>query len=215
MNLKEYIIRQSDKFIERLQNETDLEPIETKDWGWENHLYRSKWFRQAHIERYFHDNLMVLHITIFPHHWSIVPIFGFDLIVLPKSDKISAAFLDYSPTYGNPIWISPQFKHKYELPEWADGIFSKQFVACRPDEDEYGMLFTTAFNMFDTTLKRVKSDIYTIEEDVVMNEVISRQNLYCERQWNNKRTFGALKAKIGKEGAEYFIRHILFPKIET
>jgi hypothetical protein len=215
MNLKEYIIQQSDKFIKRLEIETDLEAIETKDWGWENHLYRSKSFRQAHIERYFHDNLMVLHITVFPHKNNTYPMFGFDLIVLPKSDKISAAFLDYSPTYTNVIWIAPNFKNGYELPEWTDGVFSPYFVACRPEEDEYQILFDTALNMFDTTLKKLKSDIYNTESEIIIGKIIEAQNRYCGQQWNNKRTFGALKAKIGNEGAEYFIKNILFPKIET
>jgi hypothetical protein len=135
------------------------------------------------------------------------------LIVLPKSDKISAAFLDYSPTYTKLIWVSPQFKEKYELPEWTDGIFSKYFVACRPDEDEYQTLFDTALNMFDTTLKKLKSDIYITENTDIISKIIDKQNTYCERQWGNKRTLGALKAKIGKERAEYFMKNILFPKI--
>jgi hypothetical protein len=215
MNLKEYIIQQSDKFIKRLQSETDITPIETKDWGWENYLYSSPHFRQAHIERYFHDNLMVLHITIFPHKNNTHPIFGFDLIVLPKSDKISAAFLDYSPTYTKLIWVSPQFKEKYELPDWTDGIFSKYFVACRPEEDEYQTLFDTALNMFDKTLKNVKSHIYITDDSSIISKIVDKQNTYCERQWGNKRTFGALKSKIGKEGAEYFMKNILFPKIES
>ncbi len=213
MNLKEYIIQQSDRFIKRLESENGIEPIETTEWGWENHLYRSKSFRQVHIERYFHDNLMVLHITLFPHKNSTLPIFGFDLIVLPKSDKISAVFLDYSATYDEVIWIAPQFKEKYELPEWTDGIFSKYFVACRPEEDEYQTLFDTAYNMFDTILNRSKSDMYITEDDDIIKIITEKQNLYCERQWNNKRTLGALKSKVGKERAEYFMKTILFPRI--
>jgi hypothetical protein len=215
MNLKEYIIQQSDRFIKRLESEKGIESIDTKYWGWENYLYSSPHFRQAHIERYFHDNLMVLHITIFPHKNNTHPIFGFDLIVLPKSDKISAVFLDYSPTYTEFIWIAPQFKEKYELPQWTDGIFSKYFVACRPNEDEYQILFDTALNMFDTTLKRLKDDIYITDDSSIISKIVDKQNAYCERQWENKRTFGALKSKIGKEGAVYFMKTILFPKIET
>jgi hypothetical protein len=144
---------------------------------------------------------------------STLPIFGFDLIVLPKSDKISAVFLDYSPTYDEVIWIAPQFKEKYELPEWTDGIFSKYFVACRPEEDEYQTLFDTAYNMFDTILNRSKSDMYITEDDDIIKIITEKQNLYCERQWNNKRTLGALKSKVGKERAEYFMKTILFPRI--
>lgn len=213
MNLKEYIIQQSDRFITRLEAEDDIEPCPIGDWAWENHIYRSNSFRQAHIERYFHDNLMVLHITIFPQKDNTLPIFGFDLIVLPKSDKISAVFLDYSPTYDEVIWIAPQFKERYELPDWVDGIFSKYFVACRPEADEYQLVFDTAINMFDTLLKKLKSDMYITEDVDTIKAITEKQNTYCERQWDNKRTFGALKAKVGKESAEYFMKNILFPKI--
>jgi hypothetical protein len=102
---------------------------------------------------------------------------------------------------------------KSELPEWTDGIFSKYFVACRPEEDEYQTLFDTAYNMFDTILNRSKSDMYITEDDDIIKIITEKQNLYCERQWNNKRTLGALKSKVGKERAEYFMKTILFPRI--
>jgi hypothetical protein len=215
MNLKDYIIQQSDRFIKRLETENSIESVNTDDWGWENYLYTSPKFRQAHIERYFHDNLMVLHITILPHKNNTNPMFGFDLISLPKSEKISAGFLDYSPTVMEFDWSTPQFKVGYELPDWTEGIFSNKFVACRPDEDEYDTLFDTAYNMFDTMLNKLDTTNSITEDTDTINQIIQKQNTYCQRQWGNKRTFGALKAKVGGERAEYFMKHILFPKIEN
>lgn len=216
MNLKEYIIQQSDRFIKRLETEVSITAVNTDEWSWENYLYTSPKFRQAHIERYFYDNLMVLHITIFPHKNNTNPMFGFDLISLPKSEKISAGFLDYSPTSDIDIqWDTPKFKVGYELPDWTEGIFSNQFVACRPDEDEYQKLFDTAFLMFDTMLNRLNTNENITEDTNIINQIIQKQNTYCQRQWGNKRTFGALKAKVGVEKAEYFMKTILFPKIEN
>jgi hypothetical protein len=48
-------------------------------------------------------------------------------------------------------------------------------------------------------------------EDI--NSVIEKQNIYCQIQATNPRTFSALKAKIGEEKARYFMENILFPKI--
>ena len=215
MNLKEYIIQQSDRFIKRLETESEIHAINTDDWGWENYLYTSPKFRQAHIERYFHDNLMVLHITILPHKNNKNPMFGFDLISLPKSEKISAGFLDYSPTVEDVQFTAPNFKEGYELPDWTDGIFSDKFVACRPDEDEYDTLFDTAYNMFDGMLNKLENEDWITEDTNTINQIIEKQNTYCQRQWGNKRTFGALKAKVGADRAEYFMKNILFPKIEN
>jgi hypothetical protein len=43
--------------------------------------------------------------------------------------------------------------------------------------------------------------------------VIEKQNIYCQIQATNPRTFSALKALIGEEKAKYFMENILFPKI--
>jgi len=48
-------------------------------------------------------------------------------------------------------------------------------------------------------------------EDI--NSVIHKQNIYCQIQATNPRTFSALKAKIGEERARYFMENILFPQI--
>lgn len=214
MNLKDYIIHRSDSFIERLEREPGTISLDVDEWGWENYLYTSPKFRQAHIERYFHPHLMVLHITIFPHKDNTHPMFGFDLIGYPRKEVIGAGFLDWSPTHKKVEWTPPTFQQPYDLPEWTKGIFSDRFVACVPTESEYDKLFVEAYSMFEKTLESINTDEFQTTDEMIIQKVIEKQNTYCERQWQNERTFGALKSKVGEERAKYFMKNILFPKID-
>lgn len=215
MNLNQYITHHSNLFIQRLNEEPDVTPLDVEEWGWENYLYTSPKFRQAHIERYFHPHLMVLHITIFPHHNSTFPMFGFDLIGYPKKGIIGAGFLDFSPTYETYEWNPPNFTQPYDLPDWADGIFSDRFAACVPTKDEYNLLMLKAFSMFNEALEELNDDKWKTDDEEIIKTIIQNQNSYCERQWQNERTFGALKGKVGEERARYFMRNILFPKVNA
>ena len=213
MNLKDYITQRSDTFIQRLEREAGTISLDVDEWGWENYLYTSPKFRQAHIERYFHPHLMVFHITVFPHKNNTHPMFGFDLIGYPRKGVIGAAFLDWSPTYGNIDWKPPVFNQPYNLPDWTAGIFSDRFVACVPQKDEYEKLIENAYSMFNRTLLNLDNNDWKTEDDLVIKQIVEKQNDYCERQWQNERTFGALKSKVGEERAKYFMQNILFPKI--
>lgn len=214
MNLKDYIIHRSDSFIERLEREPGTISLDVDEWGWENYLYTSPKFRQAHIERYFHPHLMVLHITIFPHKDNTHPMFGFDLIGYPRKGVIGAGFLDWSPTYKKVKWKPPTFNQPYDLPEWTKGIFSDRFVACVPTKDEYEKLFEHAYSLFNRTLLNLDDPSWKTDDTDVIHFITQKQNTYCERQWENERTFGALKSKVGEERARYFMKNILFPKID-
>jgi tetratricopeptide (TPR) repeat protein len=131
--------------------------------------------------------------------------FGFDLISLPKSEKISAGFLDYSPTVMEFDWSTPQFKVGYELPDWTEGIFSNKFVACRPDEDEYDTLFNTAYNMFDTMLNKLDSTNSITEDTDTINEIIKTGILPDEYDFIAL-TYSQLAArKSGLKKYEYLI----------
>jgi hypothetical protein len=214
MNLIEYITEKSNLFIDRLGKEENLIPIDTNEWGWENYIYKSDTFRWAHIERYFEPHIMVLHITIFPHKNNTHPIFGFDLICYPKKEIIGAAFLDLSTTNSNTVdWIQPKFSQPYNLPEWASDIFSNKFIACIPTKDEYDILLEHAYELFDTTLTNLTKEEWRTNDTKLIEEIAVNQNLYCDRQSKNERTFGALKSKVGEERARYFMENILFPKI--
>ena len=212
-DLKTKIIYYSDKFKQLIEKQNGVKLLDTEDFGWENYRYESPKFRLAHIERYFHDNLLVLHITCFPRETDSSPIFGFDVVCSEKTQKISGAFLDLSPVlfdkqFHNSVWNSDR-----KLPYWAT-IFSKYFIAVRPTEDEHDKLFELAFEIFEKFLNDLNSDIYKVENETYINKIIEKQNEYCIHQAKNERTFGALKTKIGEEKARYFMTKILFPEIK-
>jgi hypothetical protein len=122
--------------------------------------------------------------------------------------------LDLSPIlYDNPFH-NIQWNNDRKLPYWAT-VFSKQFIAIRPTEDEHDMLFQTAYTIFENYLNELNSDIYKVEDTTIVENIISKQNEYCEYQAKNERTFAALKHHIGEERARHFMTKILFPKIET
>jgi hypothetical protein len=141
--------------------------------------------------------------------------FGFDLIGYPRKGVIGAGFLDFSPTYETYEWNPPKFTQPYDLPEWADGIFSDRFAACVPTKDEYNLLMLKAFSMFNEALDELNDDKWKTDDEQIIKTIIQNQNSYCERQWQNERTFGALKGKVGEERARYFMRNILFPKVNA
>lgn len=208
MNLRQELQEYSEKFIQRIKNVPGVIEIETEDWGWENYRYKSSTFRLAHVEKYFLDNLLVLHITVFPHKEDPSAIFGFDIIGSEKTNIILGAFLDLSPI------LEDNWTHSFEgetnrtLPEWAN-IFSKNFIALKnPHESEYKSLLDFSFYIFDAYLCELGK--YTSTE---VSKIVSLQNIYCENQQKNKRTFSALKAKVGEERAKFFMENILFPKI--
>lgn len=209
---KEFLTEFSNKFIKIADDLSNCIKIPTEDWGWENHRYQSDIFRLLHIERYFVDSMWVLHIVCFPHKNNINPMYGFDVICSAPKQQILSLFLDYSPVIQDEKFHNETFKHPRELPEWAN-MFSKHFVAIRPEPDEYGKAFDLAFDLFETFIKRLNDPKYITQDADMIKQVIANQNRYCSHQQQNQRTFNSLAAKIGDENARYFIDNILFPKI--
>ncbi len=211
MILRELLTSHSDKIKNIVESIDGVELLETEDWGWENYRYTSPLFRLVHIERYFLDNLLVLHITAFPHKNDPSPIYGFDVICSERNNTIMGTFIDLSPV------LYDEWEHSFKnnstriLPEWAT-IFSKNFIALKtPTKDEYLPIFDFSYNLFIDYLTTLGTKTYETEDDI--NKIIKSQNIYCEHQQQNKRTFGALKSKIGADRATLFMETILFPKI--
>jgi hypothetical protein len=198
------------KFLHLIESVQNVNPIPTEDWGWENHRFTSPIFRLAHIEKYELDNLSVLHITCFPHHNDTNPIFGFDVICSTKLNKMLGAFIDLSPVlYDN--W-EHDFESDYtrELPDWAT-IFSKNFIALQnPSENEWNSIFQFGYDLLSEYINNL--GMFTDDVDIVQT-IVNNQNNYCHQQQQNKRTFGALKSKIGSDRGREFMETILFPKI--
>jgi hypothetical protein len=216
--LKDRIFHHSEKFKALIEAQDGVEMMETDDYGWENYRYENDRFRLAHVERYSHMGLEVVHITCFPRECSKMPMYGFDVVGYQNDEKemskISGVFMDWSPVMYEEKWHDTTWNKDRKLPVWAT-VFSKDFIAVRPTEDEYEKIFEVGFDAFERWLDKLNSDEDLTESVSDIETIIKNQNTYCEHQASNKRTFGALKANIGEEKAKYFMTEVLFPKIKT
>jgi hypothetical protein len=192
--------------------------METDDYGWENYRYESPLFRLAHVERYSHMGLEVVHITCFPRENSKAPVFGFDVVGYQNDEKemskISGVFIDWSPVMYEEKWHDSKWNKDRKLPVWAT-VFSKDFIAVRPTEDEYEKVFEVGFTAFEKYIEKLNSKEDLTDNIEEIQEIIEKQNIYCEHQDSNKRKFGALKANIGEDKAKFFMEQVLFPKFKT
>ena len=129
-NIVERIKYHSDKFKELIEAQAGVSELHTDDYGWENYRYESPLFRLAHVERYSHMGLQVVHITCFPHKNSKAPIFGFDVVGYQNDEaqtsKISGVFIDVSPIMYEEKWHDTQWNKDRKLPVWAT-VFSNTF----------------------------------------------------------------------------------------
>ena len=216
--LKDRIFYHSEKFKKLIESQEDVSLIDTDDYGWENYRYENERFRLAHVERYSHNGLEVVHITCFPRENSKAPVFGFDVVGYQDDEKgiskISGVFIDWSPILTHDKWHDTTWNKDRKLPYWAT-VFSDDFIAVRPTEDEYEKIFEVGFDAFQRYMDRLNSDVDLTDNINDIEQIIARQNIYCEHQASNKRTFGALKANIGEEKAKYFMEEVLFPMIKT
>jgi hypothetical protein len=215
--LKDRIFYHSEKFKNLIESQMDVKEIHTEDYGWENYRYESPIFRLAHVERYSHNGLEVVHITCFPHKNSKAPIFGFDVVGYQSEEeertKISGVFIDWSPVMYEEDWHDSVWNKDRALPYWAT-VFSKKFIAVRPTEDEYEKIFEVGFEAFQRYIEKLNTKADVTEDVNEIEQIIKNQNIYCEHQASNKRTMGALTANIGVEKAKYFMERVLFPPIE-
>ena len=216
--LKDRIFHHSEKFKELIESQEGVQMIDTDDYGWENYRYENDKFRLAHVERYSHSGLEVVHITCFPRENSKAPVFGFDVVGYQNDEKqmskISGVFIDWSPILTHDKWHDTTWNKDRKLPYWAT-VFSDDFIAVRPTEDEYEKVFEVGFEAFEKYIDRLNSDVDLTDDISEIEQIILRQNIYCEHQASNKRTMGALTANIGEEKARYFMTEVLFPKIKT
>lgn len=202
----------SEKMHDRIRVCDPIEYIPTEGVDWENFRYKGAQFRQAHIERYNHDGLVVLHVVILPHANDQSPIFGFDIVGSQKTGKVSGAFLDWSPTVIDTNWHDTVWEQDRKLPVWAK-VFSEQFIAIRPSAEEVDPLIDVAFESF--TKYMMLLDTTKVDDKESIDAITQKQNEYCEYQASNPRTRAALTQQIGAEAAREFMENVLFPKIEV
>lgn len=210
MATRELLTYVAEAMHQKIVNQPGATAIPTPDYGWENLRYTSPLFRQAHVEKYFEDGLMVVHVTCFPHANNPSPIFGFDVVASEKTGKVVGFFLDWSPTVQEVKWHNTQWEGERILPEWAT-VFSKQFIALRPEATAFEDLIQFAVKSFGKYLELLERSIPS--KDIDQHElIVAAQNEYCEKQSQNPRTFNALKHKIGEERALDLLQKVIFPK---
>lgn len=186
-----------------IRAEPDLEVIPTEDYGWENFRYRSPKFRLAHVEIFNQERFMVVHTCVFPHPWDPSPIFGFDVIA--SEHKITGVFLDLSPTAEDPgKFHELTFAKPRERPQWGD-IFSKNWIACRPNKNEMMKIIGESQKILRTYLGHVG------REHGDETTIRAGQNRYCLQQRKNEHTYRALKNLVGDVRARQFMDDVLFP----
>lgn len=206
MNYTNSLNNLSKSFIDKIEKVSSTQVIPTENFGWENYRYQSNIFRLAHVERYTDDKVDVLHVTTFPPNWCPNPIFGFDVIATRK--EVIGCYMDFSPVlYEMDFTDGITFEERKPTPDWAT-IFSKYFIALKPKSDEEFIKFT------DWVLTKYDEYIKLLEIGSVgdIQQICEKQNIYCEVQASNPRTYNVLKHKIGEEKAKYFMENILFPK---
>lgn len=211
LNLQSEIINLSEKMHNRIKDCSNIQEIPTTGYNWENYRYSSPYFRQAHVEVFSHNALIVLHVVVLPDVKYPAPIFGFDIVGSSKSNTVSGLFLDWSPTRYDVSWHDTTHHESNRiLPEWSH-IFSKQFIASRPD-DNLSTLLTFTELSFERYLRMLESSIPVVDN----HDIIQKQTEYCDVQSSNPRTHAALSAHLqDSEHATYFMTNILFPKPEN
>ena len=200
--------------------EIDQDPILEK-YNWENHVYRSSYFRRGHVEvvdQRENYGLFILHATVFPRVDSDAPIWGFDAVC--GKNKITGAFHDFSlvDTEDNFMyqWFKDTtkditWKKERELPDWAKAIFSPSMVAVGNVQDELEVdqfiklgLDTLDYYISNANLCKIVGKDYT-----------EQQNRYCYYQKQNPHVVRSMVA-MGYEQhiIENFVEEVLFPEIK-
>jgi phycocyanobilin:ferredoxin oxidoreductase len=200
----------------------------TSEWYTKN--FSSAWVRRANldvIDVSESKKLYMMHLCIFPHTYDAAPIYGFDIIA--GTNKITGAFLDFSPT-GDPehplckwfqefveptSWAKPR-----ELPEWARNIFSNRMVAAGNinTDFELSVLLEISKKSLVYYLDNISKyrPALKYEEMVEANNFTDKQNYYCQQQKCNPHTPRVLKTLgFNDEQVHEYIHKELFPEIHV
>lgn len=203
-----------------------LPPEITSEWYTKN--FSSAWVRRANldvIDVSDSKKLFMMHLCVFPHVYDSAPIYGFDIVA--GTNKITGAFLDFSPT-GNPEhpmckwfqelvepteWAKPR-----ELPEWARNIFSNRMVAAGNINTDFELAVILEISKkslvyyLDNIQKHRPALKY--EDMVAQNNFTQAQNYYCQQQKQNPHTPRVLKSLgFSEEMANEYIHKELFPEL--
>ena len=185
----------------------------------ENHCYRTPQFRKLHLElAKVGSGLDILHCVMFPNPEYGIPIFGADLV--GGRGSISAAIADLSPvhperalprSYHNALSNLPEMKFEQtrELPQWGD-IFSDFCLFVRPMCDREEALFLQRVRDYLTLHCQLAVATAPLTSSVEIEQIMSGQRYYCEKQQQNDKTRRVLEKSFGTEWTERYMTTMLF-----
>lgn len=186
---------------------------------WVNLTWMCPGVRRAHldvVDARDTKGLWMMHVCLMPEFDNTSPIFGLDIIA--GKNKVTGAFLDYSPgsDYRNNMldhFSSEVSKYgwtkKRELPRWALNIFSQHMVAAGnlKDDDE----LDSFINLSIDCLKYYIEECPKQQKRPEIYGHIS-QNNYCRNQKMNPHTPRVMKSLgLNENDVDFFIDKCLFP----
>ena len=139
--LKDRIFHHSEKFKELIESQDGVQMMIPMIMVGKIIVMKMIRFRLAHVERYSHMGLEVVHITCFPRECSKACLY-LDLMLLDiRMMKRECLRLVECLWIGHQLctkrkWHDTTWNKDRKLPVWAT-VFSKDFIAVRPTEDEY------------------------------------------------------------------------------
>ena len=204
----------------------NLPPEITSEWYTKN--FSSCWVRRANldvIDATDTKKLYMMHLCVFPHVYDAAPIYGFDVVAGPN--KITGAFLDFSPTGDRDHPLSKWFEELVEptswskpreLPEWARNIFSNRMVAAGNINTEFEL--DVVLEISKKSLLHYLDNIKKHRPAMTYDDMESKfnfteqQNYYCQQQKQNPHTPRVLGSLgFSTEAAHDYIHKELFPEI--
>ncbi|NER00585.1 MAG: phycocyanobilin:ferredoxin oxidoreductase, partial [Cyanothece sp. SIO2G6] len=184
----------------------------------ENRCYQTREFRKMHLElAKIGNGLDILHCVMFPRPDFNLPMFGTDLVGT-RSNKISAAIVDLSPTnpnhqlpddYDTAIRALPAylFSQPRELPPWGT-IFSEFCLFIRPMGETEEDWFLSRVRSFLAI--HCQQAIATPPTPDRRPELLTGQLNYCRQQQQNDKTRRVLEKAFGETWAERYMTTVLF-----
>lgn len=183
-----------------------------------NEFHQSRGFRKIHIETgVFGSSFEILHAVFFPCPTYDLPIFGVDLVSVPKG--VSAAIVDLSPVkkkLPENIEIElrklnyPSFSCVRNLPDWGD-IFSTFVQFITPLDSKEDELFLKLVDDFLAILMAHSASIDPDQIDCSLTkERYEGQLYYCKQQKRNDKTRDVLSRTFSAHWANEYIDKVLF-----
>lgn len=190
----------------------------------ENHCFKATQFRKLHLELAHSENgLDILHCVMFPNPKYLLPIFGMDLVGI-QGQSISAAIVDLSPINGSPslpeqyqrkISLLPKlkFSQSRSLPDWGD-VFSDSCLFIRPINVQEEIQFIDRVKELLLIHCAISKSESPLSSKIDITKAIGKQNKYCIKQRQNKKTLKILEKSFGVEWAHQYINTVLFDFVD-